>query len=207
MIRIICYGDSNTFGFNPADGKRLDKSSRWSGILGELLGEGYKVSEEGCNNRNAFFKNPDGRMQCGREYLKQCFDKHPEFDIFILALGTNDMQRFYNITPDIVTEGLNYFLSSINTVSPNAKTILVSPLLLNKDILKSSFSMMFNEESIKRSIWVRELYKQFAKEKGLELFDMNKYATPSSIDGLHFEPEQHKIIAEEISSVIKSLLT
>ena len=36
MKKILCYGDSNTFGFNPENGKRFDNLTRWSGILKHL---------------------------------------------------------------------------------------------------------------------------------------------------------------------------
>ena len=60
MKKILCYGDSNTFGYNPETGGRYDKNTRWSGILSYLLKENYEIIEEGMNNRTAFFKNPEG---------------------------------------------------------------------------------------------------------------------------------------------------
>lgn len=37
MKKILCYGDSNTFGYNPANGLRFDENNRWSGILKSTL--------------------------------------------------------------------------------------------------------------------------------------------------------------------------
>ena len=39
MKRIVCFGDSNTFGHNPLDGSRLPRDQRWTGILSDLFGE------------------------------------------------------------------------------------------------------------------------------------------------------------------------
>ena len=47
MINILCFGDSNTFGTNPAGG-RWPLEVRWTGVLQQLLGPGYRVIEEGC---------------------------------------------------------------------------------------------------------------------------------------------------------------
>ena len=33
MKKIICYGDSNTFGYNPKDGSRFDENIRWTSDL------------------------------------------------------------------------------------------------------------------------------------------------------------------------------
>ena len=51
MTTILCYGDSNTYGYNPVNGLRYPKDVRWTGVLQKLLGEQYAVIEEGCNCR------------------------------------------------------------------------------------------------------------------------------------------------------------
>ena len=51
MTTILCYGDSNTYGYNPVNGLRYPKDVRWTGVLQKLLGEQYAVIEEGCNGR------------------------------------------------------------------------------------------------------------------------------------------------------------
>ena len=57
MKRIVCFGDSNTFGHNPLDGSRLPRDQRWTGILSDLLGEEYEIIEEGL---------------CGRTTVREC---------------------------------------------------------------------------------------------------------------------------------------
>jgi len=51
MKTILCYGDSNTYGYNPADGSRFDHHTRWPGVLRDRLGAEFWVVEEGCNGR------------------------------------------------------------------------------------------------------------------------------------------------------------
>ena len=46
MTTILCYGDSNTYGYNPVNGLRYPKDVRWTGVLQKLLGEQYAVMEE-----------------------------------------------------------------------------------------------------------------------------------------------------------------
>jgi len=50
MTTILCYGDSNTYGYNPVNGLRYPKDVRWTGVLQKLLGEQYAVIEEGCKD-------------------------------------------------------------------------------------------------------------------------------------------------------------
>lgn len=49
--RILCIGDSNTWGYIPGSGERYEKNVRWTGKLAQTLGENYEVIEEGMNGR------------------------------------------------------------------------------------------------------------------------------------------------------------
>lgn len=56
--RIVCFGDSNTWGYDPVSGKRFDEDTRWTGRLQKLLGEDYCVIEEGQNGRTIASPDP-----------------------------------------------------------------------------------------------------------------------------------------------------
>ena len=49
MKNILCYGDSNTWGFIPGTGERLEKDRRWTGVVQNRLGSGYRIIEDGIN--------------------------------------------------------------------------------------------------------------------------------------------------------------
>jgi hypothetical protein len=42
-MKILCYGDSNTWGFSPINGSRFPEDIRWPGVLRRCLGEGFTV--------------------------------------------------------------------------------------------------------------------------------------------------------------------
>ena len=100
---ILCYGDSNTWGFTPIDAvipitnkkiapiKRYNRKEKWTGRLQKLLGENYYVIEEGLNGRttNLNYHIPPDRN--GKTYLPPCLYTHAPIDLVILALGTNDL--------------------------------------------------------------------------------------------------------------------
>ena len=69
MNNILCYGDSNTFGFNTKDNSRYDENTRWTAILQKNLGEGYKVINEGMPNRTGFVDNPDGSLFSSQKHF------------------------------------------------------------------------------------------------------------------------------------------
>lgn len=43
MYRILCYGDSNTWGYNAETGDRFPDNVRWTGVLQNLLGPAFRV--------------------------------------------------------------------------------------------------------------------------------------------------------------------
>ena len=55
---IVCFGDSNTHGYNNKNGKRFSEHVRWPMVLQELLGEEYLVREEGLS-RGSFRREYD----------------------------------------------------------------------------------------------------------------------------------------------------
>ena len=49
--KILCYGDSNTYGQKPDKTGRYEANFRWTGVLQDLLGNSYYVVEEGLGSR------------------------------------------------------------------------------------------------------------------------------------------------------------
>ena len=59
MKTILCFGDSNTWGYSPQTGTRFPPDIRWTGVLQKSLGDNYRVIEEGLNGRTTFI-NEEG---------------------------------------------------------------------------------------------------------------------------------------------------
>ena len=99
MKRILCFGDSNTWGWNPANKERFDENSRWTGILKNKLGENYDIIEEGLNGRTTVWDDPIEGYKNGKKHLPSCLESHRPLDIVVLMLGTNDLKsRFFGIS-------------------------------------------------------------------------------------------------------------
>lgn len=200
MKKILCFGDSNTFGYNPHNGKRYDENFRWTGILKNLCMDKYEIIEAGCNNRTAFSNNPDGVQFTGykvlSEYLKEFYD------IIIFAIGINDLQKFYNPTLEKFETGIENLIKKIRESLPKSNIIILSPSHIKKNILSSNFRFMFNETSIEKSTQITPIYEKIANKYNCKFLDLNKIVTPSEIDGLHYEVEEHKKIAQSIITLL-----
>lgn len=200
MKKVLCFGDSNTFGFIPESGKRYDKNTRWSGILAQLAAGRFEIIEAGCNNRTAFTDNPAGFEQTGCKVLPTLLKK--DLDCVILAIGVNDMQIFYNPTLEEIKNGMRRLVDIVREHCPNAEIILVSPARLTDNIFNGYFRAMFDKISIEKSLHLSEIYESIAKEKNCRFADWDKIVTVSPKDGLHLEPDAHKKIAEAMFEIL-----
>lgn len=204
MKKILCFGDSNTFGYIPATGERFDENTRWTSLLGKKLGTEYKILEEGLNNRNGFFKNPQNIKLCGVDFLPIYLQNHKDIDICILALGTNDAQFFYNLDNQIVQSGLDSLTKALLEANSNTKVIIIPPVKIEANILNGIFSMQFDLTSVKKISETFDEYKKFAQNNNFFYLDLNDFVKPSEADGLHFSAKSHQVIADVITKFIVS---
>lgn len=197
MKKILCYGDSNTFGFNPLDFSRFDESTRWTSILQKNLKNEYEIIEEGMCDRTGFVDNPKGDLYSAQRHFSDCLTKF--FDIIILAIGTNDLQFQYDIEFDVVQKGLKTLINKAKEKSE--KIIIIPPVILGKNILEGYFKIQFDEKSIKKSREIGEIYKKISKDLNCYLFDINEFAKPAN-DGLHYDAKTHKMIGDKLTRYI-----
>ena len=200
MKNILCFGDSNTFGYIPENGRRYDKNTRWTGVLQRLCKDDYEITEAGCNNRTCFMDNPCGINFTGYKILPSLLNKR--FDIIILSIGINDIQKLYNPPMEEVKRGIEKLILISKEKLPKAKIIIVSPPRLTNDVLNGSFSFQFDKTSIEKSLLFAEIYKKTAKKNGCLFFDLDKIITVSPVDGLHYSEETHNIIAHSLYDFI-----
>ena len=204
MKKIICYGDSNTYGFNPKNASRYDENTRWTAILQNIFADKYKVTEEGMCDRTGFVYNPKGMLYSAQMHFPQILSDIDENDILILAVGTNDLQFQYNISFDEIKTGLEKLIS---LAKEKTNTIIIIPsVILSGKILDGFFKIQFDESSIEKSKEVLKIYEQVAKNNNCFLFDINKYTNPSDLDGLHYDRNSHKQIAEKLAEFIDQVV-
>ncbi len=196
MAELVCFGDSNTYGFNPRNGKRYDENTRWSGILKEKLKEKIRVIEAGCNNRTCYSINPESEELTGILALPKYLSINTEY--LIIAVGLNDLQKFYSSTDEEIREGMTKLIEIAKNTNPNMEIIILAPSKIRKNILNSYFSALFNEDAIEKSAKIPSIYGQIACEKQCRFINLDEFVCACDIDGLHYFEDEHKKIAEII---------
>lgn len=202
MKKILCYGDSNTFGFNPSNAKRYPNDIRWTGVLQKILGNDYLIINQGCNNRTGFVDNLSGFEQSAQLHFPELMKNIKAIDILILALGTNDIQFFYKLTELEIEKGINTLVEEFRKYNKNSEIIIVPPVKIDKTILNGYFSCQFDETSIEKSIKYHYVYKSCSDKLNCSYFDFNTFVFPCDIDGLHYSEKSHGIIAQNLADFI-----
>ena len=203
MKKIFCYGDSNTFGYNPEDGSRYDENTRWTGLLQKNLGVEHVVINDGVCDRTGFVNNSKGLLYSAQRHLPKIIMEIEEVNIFILAVGTNDLQAEYNINFDAVEKGL---VTLINLAKEKSKQIIIiPPVVLDEKVLKGGFAFQYNRTSIDKSKKIGKVFNKVAKSQRCSYFDINKFVKPSDVDGLHYDENAHRLIAKNLADFIRQL--
>ena len=210
MKTILCYGDSNTHGFDPRDGKRYPADVRWPGVLRQLLGDEYTVIEEGCNGRTSILEDPVESWKNGLTSFRPCLVSHKPIDILIIMLGTNNLKRYFHASAAEIADSTSVlidiardFLTAQQGYAP--EIILVSPPLVGPGIDNSPFSFAWGSDAIARSKDFAKEYKRVADSRSCLFFDSAPVATPSEEDSVHITPQAHKALAEGLYEVVKGI--
>lgn len=208
MKTVLCYGDSNTYGYVPETGLRYPKEVRYTGRLQMLLGGEYDVIEEGCNGRTTIYDDPVDGWKNGLDYMKPCLNSHKPIDIVILMLGSNDLKTSFHLTAAdiansmaILVDVIQHFTAEKQGFVP--KIILVSPPEIGVGIHSSPFYGAFSEDAVGKSQKFPQYYKIVAEQKDCIFFDAAQYVYPSEFDSLHLTPEGHSILAEKLCEIVK----
>ena len=214
MKNILFYGDSNTWGYNPADGSRYPYDVRWTSVAAKLLGEDYHCVAAGLNGRTTVFDDPWKGCRNGRDAIDFELQSHKPLDLVVIMLGTNDLKfgsaslsarGIETITMMVKTANERFCTSS--PVFPNgAKILMISPILIGKiDENHSEFDLIPDGHG--QSMLFAEKFSADAEKSGAYFLDAAQYASPSEIDSEHMSPEGHKALGIAVAEKIKEIFS
>ena len=210
MKTVLCYGDSNTYGFTPSDGNRFPEDVRWTGRLASALGPDYRVIEEGCNGRTTVFDEPAEPWKNGMRYIHACLNSHKPIDVVVLMLGTNDLKDMFGATAPQIAGGAGELVKVIRSFTPEKQgfipaIVLVSPIEVGPGITSSPFAERYSESAVTRSKEFPALYRRVAEANECIYLNAAEVARPSLTDSLHMDEESHAALAKALYEIIKDL--
>lgn len=205
-IRILCYGDSNTWGHIPGSGQRYPADKRWTGILQNQLGDGYEIIEEGLGGRTTNIDDPTAEGKNGATYLKSCLRSHYPIDLVVIMLGTNDLKERYGRNPVQIAEGMDEVISLIKNPTfhygNEPKIVLMSPPIVDESV--SGVDEKYLEAEGKSRQLASE-YQKIAEKYDCVFINTAEFIKSSKTDGYHLEPVAHKALADILTERIKKI--
>jgi lysophospholipase L1-like esterase len=207
---ILCYGDSNTWGYEPGTGNRYPRDRTWPGVLRKNLGEGYIVIDEGLNGRTTVWDDPTQlfpEKRNGLKYLIPCLESHMPLDLVIIMLGTNDLKKRFSLSPLEVAKGMRALVEAVKVsgAGPGGKPpgiLLVAPPRIGQ-LFEFAEELEGAEEKSKK---LPGYYRLIAEEMGCEFLDASEIVSPSKIDGVHLDLNGHLRLGEALAIQVKRIL-
>lgn len=209
--RILCYGDSNTWGYiSGTDHQRYDNTRRWTKLLAKYLGDEFEVIEEGLNSRTLISNDlrPGKEGKNGYEYLLPCLDTHDPIDLVILMLGTNELKSTYNKTPEEIGDLLEkYFIKTIlnrksQIKDSYPKLLIVTPPIINE---LTNYGRKDNKYvgATEKSKKLGPIYEKIAKK--YNCYYLSNEGLDVGIDGVHLTEESHNKLAKSLNEIIRRI--
>lgn len=206
--RIVCFGDSNTWGYRALLGTRYDDDVRWTGKLQLLLGDGYTVVEEGQNGRTTVWDDPVENRLAGLTYLWPCMESHSPFDLLIIMLGSNDTKgRFGEQTRGIADSAGRLVdmaqKSSFGRDGKAPRVLLVAPPRIEYNEV---FQDLFDQQAVEKAKNFSAEFRRVAEQYGCDFLDASEVTVPCIEDGVHLDAVGHEALAIAMYKKVQSIL-
>ena len=198
MKQILAFGDSNTWGLVPGTPERYPEHIRWTGILRKAVAKlEFRILEDGVCGRTTVFQDPSRSGRKGLESLAR-YKPSDAVDAAILMLGTNDCKKAFRATPEQIGCGLEQCLLQLETLVFPDRILVLSPILLGKDVWKPEKDPAFDRISVETSAALKPVYQRIAEKHGIHFLAASDHAEASPVDDEHLNAEGHEHLASAI---------
>ncbi len=215
--RVLCFGDSNTWGFIPAATPptigRYDREKRWPHVMAAALGGTVEVIEEALNGRTTDAPDPLIPVAAagadGSAYLPAALASHLPLDLVIIMLGTNDVKPHLGRPAARIAFGAKKLLDMVRTLDggvgttyPNPKMLLIAPPPLGR--LSEFFEEMFAGGHAK-TVAMAPLYKDVARMTGAAFLNAGAHIQTDGEDGVHFSEAAQRALGLAVAEKLRTI--
>lgn len=183
-MRILCFGDSNTYGFDPRSflGDRYPAEDRWTDILEKQTS--WEVMNAGANGREI----PRGF------HALRLLSEYAPVDVFFVMLGTNDLLQGVS-----ASEAAVLMEAFLNQLLPHCKAIvLAAPPPMKRG------AWVPTDALVTESLQLMEEYQRLAQRLRIPFADTRGWNIQLAFDGVHFTEEGHHTFASQLLDYFNS---
>ena len=196
MKRVLFYGDSNTYGYDPADyiEGRYPASVRWVERLRKELAGEWQIYDDGLN----------GRCIPTQEYalanLRRSIREASPLDVICIMLGTNDYVQMMQPDPEAVARKMEKLIGWIRSLPAEFEIIILSPPMM--DFRGDPYMYPYDTRDGKLS----DAYRHMAERCQVIFYNTDEWHLSMAYDRGHLSEEGHRQMAEHLSIILRDLL-
>lgn len=217
MKNILCFGDSNTWGYDYTtydeklgSGQRMPFDVRWPGRVQAMLGPEYRIIEDALNARTCMREDPYFPHRLGIASLEAALDAHAPLDLVVLQLGVNELKHMFQLTAGMIAFGVEKLVAAAQQPYynyPVPRVLLIAPAPVKPDIDQMIFGFSFGPEAYKKSMQLGALYRDIAQRFGCGFLDCGELDFElNTLDGLHYSKADHEKLANAVAPKILEML-
>ena len=204
--RVLCFGDSNTYGYDPARDGRYGDDERYPMVLQDLLGDGWSVVEEGLPGRTAVFDDPITEGMNGLRVITPILMSHAPLDTVTIMLGTNDSKERFGCNSHLISLGIVRLVKKAlhtecwrDNTRPDVLVIVPPSITPEYDhlIFKDAMGTGCHERCAGIAAQLEPMLKDIANVRFLDANTLPG-AGCSPLDGMHMTVQSHKVLAKAL---------
>lgn len=218
MKNILCFGDSNTWGYDYTtydaaigSGQRMPFDIRWPGVVQNLLGGRYRIIEDALNARTNMVEDPYFPHRLGIAALEASLDAHAPLDLVIIQTGVNELKHMFNLSAGMIAFGVEKLVAAAQRSYynyPAPKVLLIAPAPVRKNIADMIFGFSFGPLAYEKSLQLGPLYRDVAQRYGCGFLDCAEMDFKlNDLDGLHYDKQDHaklgRAVAEKVNEILR----
>lgn len=198
MKKIVFFGDSNTYGYDPANWEdlRYPPDSRWTTLVGRTLKGRAECIEAGMNGRRL----PDLRYDRG-VVLRMIEAAGPD-GILCTMLGTNDVPAAVSSGEPAADRKMDRYLSFLCGHMKKENILIIAPPHIGGPEIADEMLSRYYEESCRMNL----AFKTLCAEYGVRFADAAKWGVEMCFDYIHFSEAGHRTFAERMTSLTGAIL-
>jgi lysophospholipase L1-like esterase len=206
---VVCFGDSNTHGFDPASGRRFARDVRWPGVVARELAGLAEVVEEGLNGRTTIWEDPFEAGRSGRPYLLPCLRSHAPVAVLVIMLGTNDLKAIHRLEPPQIAQGAGALVHVARESlagpdgGPPAVLLVAPPPLGEATAAAELWGFGAAREASRR---LAPHYREAAAQAGAAFLDAGAIVEVDPADGVHLDAAGHAALGRAIAGAVRRQL-
>ena len=180
-----CFGDSNTYGFDPTVWYGGRFARPWPVLLGERTG--CTVRNDGENGR---------RIPRGEEALRRFREESQgrASALLIVQLGVNDLLN------GATAEETAKWMEALLTASAAPKKLLIAPPPLKRG------TWVPTDALVAESMELTRRYRLLSERLGIPFADAGEWDIELTFDGVHFTERGHEHFARGAADAVRNLI-